>query len=123
MGEMWLMLFIVNLSLLLVHEMDAVRNREWRMFAVLKNMADEKACRVFILAHIPLYIAVLLMLMSPAQQILFYTLDIFLIFHTAIHFGFRQHKNNAFTSVFSKMLIYGMGVVSVVHLAGICLIA
>ncbi len=123
MIDVWLVLFIINLSLLFVHEMDAVKNCEWRMFAVLKNMADEKASRLFILLHIPLYGAVLLMLVSPAQQVLFYIIDIFLIFHAVIHFGFRHHKNNAFSSVLSWVFIYSMGIISAVHLAGICLIA
>ncbi len=123
MIDIWPVLFMINLALLFVHEMDAVKNREWRMFAMLKNMADEKACRLFILLHIPLYVAILLILMSPVQQILFYIIDIFLIFHAIIHLGFRNHKNNAFTSMLSQGLIYSMGAISAVHLAGISLTA
>ncbi len=123
MDEIWLVLFVVNLSLLFVHEMDAVKNREWRMFIILKNMEDEKAGRIFQVLHIPLYAAVLLLLLSPARQVMFYVLDIFLILHAGIHFCFRHYENNAFTSVFSNLVIYIMGAVAAVHLAGTCLTA
>lgn len=123
MKDVWLILFIVNFTLLLIHEMDAVKNREWRMFIILKSMPEEKACRVFTIAHIPLYAAALLLLISPSQQILFYVLDVFLIGHAVIHFCFRHHENNAFTSVFSKTIIYLMGGFAAVHLAGILLTA
>lgn len=36
-------IFILMLSLLVIHEMDAIRSKEWKMFIVLKDMADEKA--------------------------------------------------------------------------------
>lgn len=48
-------LFIFMITLLLIHEMDAIRTKEWRMFIVLKDMPDEKAYKIFTLAHIPLY--------------------------------------------------------------------
>ncbi len=121
MENIWMVLFIVNMSLLFVHEMDAVRNREWRMFIVLKDMEDEKACRIFLLAHVPLYATALFLLMSPAKLILFYILDAFLIIHAVIHFGFRHQKHNAFTSAISKAIIYLMAAISAVHLTGICL--
>lgn len=122
MESIWMALFIINISLLLVHEMDAVRNREWRMFIVLKDMEDEKACRIFVLAHVPLYVAALFLLMSPAKLIVFYVLDVLLILHAVIHFGFRHHKHNAFTSTISKAIIYMMAAISAVHLTGICLL-
>lgn len=122
MENIWTFLFIVNISLLLVHEMDAVKNREWRMFIVLKDMEDEKAGRIFLLAHVPLYATALFLLMSPAKLILFYILDVFLILHAVVHFGFRHHKHNSFTSTISKAIIYMMAAISAVHLTGICLL-
>jgi hypothetical protein len=44
-------------------------------------------------------------------------LDVFLIFHTIIHFSFRKKAVNGFTSIYSNSLIYGMGVLTVLHLA------
>jgi len=55
-------LFSVILSLLFLHEMDAVRNAEWKMFVILKDMDETKAYRIFTLLHLPLYAALLCML-------------------------------------------------------------
>ena len=35
------------ISLLLIHEMDAIRTKEWKMFIILKDMADETAYKIF----------------------------------------------------------------------------
>jgi len=52
----WLpILFAFNFSLLLLHEMDAIRAKEWKMFAVLKNMNEQNGYIVFSLLHLPLY--------------------------------------------------------------------
>lgn len=123
MDDIWQVLFVLNLSLFFVHEMDAVKSREWRMFIVLKTMKEDKARLVFLLLHIPLYAAILLLLLSPERQVLFYVMDVFLICHAALHFGFRSHANNGFTSTFSILVIYVMGAVSAVHLIGILLAA
>ncbi|WP_327204690.1 DUF6713 family protein, partial [Paenibacillus terrae] len=43
MPDFLLVLFLLNLSLFLLHEMDAIRHSEWRLFIVLKDMEDSKA--------------------------------------------------------------------------------
>jgi len=107
------------ISLLIAHEMDAIRAKEWKMFLILKDMADETAYRAFTLAHLPLYAAVILLLTlnnSWAHAILFFVIDTFVIAHAALHFGFRKHPNNGFTSIFSMLLIYGPGILALAHL-------
>jgi len=47
-------LFYLGIALIIVHEMDAVRCHEWRIFHGLSSLKEETACRIFILAHIPL---------------------------------------------------------------------
>ena len=112
-------LFIFMVSLLLIHEMDAIRAKEWKMFVFLEDMADELACKVFMLAHLPLYFAARFLLVQggiTTSAILYYVLDIFLIGHALIHFGFRKHKNNGFTSALSKTFIYTPTALGVIHL-------
>lgn len=48
--------FWLNLALLLVHELDAVRRQQWRMFALLNRLDDERAHQLFALLHVPLFI-------------------------------------------------------------------
>lgn len=110
-------LFALNLALLFTHEMDAIRQKEWRMFAVLKDLPEQQAYTVFLALHIPLYAAVLYLLLSPAMPLGMLVVDVFLLAHTAIHFGFRNHRANGFGNTLSLLLIYGMGAASLTHLA------
>ena len=109
-------IFALELALLFVHEMDAIRRQEWKMFIILKDMDDEKACRIFLLLHIPLYMAVLLLLFSPCSHIGYYVVDIFLLAHMLIHLGFRKHPDNKFGSTISKVIINSAGLLAIVHL-------
>lgn len=53
MPDLLLLLFLFNLSLFLLHEMDAIRRSEWKLFFVLQDMDDAKAYKVFTLIHLP----------------------------------------------------------------------
>jgi len=115
--EIFVFVFIV--SLLLIHEMDAIRLKEWKMFVVLKNKHDETAYRIFSLAHLPLYVVAFFILASGgelAKTILYYAVDAFLLIHAIIHYGFRKNPNNGFNSIFSKAIIYSLGLLALIHL-------
>uniref|UniRef100_UPI0027E38ED6 DUF6713 family protein n=1 Tax=Frankia tisae TaxID=2950104 RepID=UPI0027E38ED6 len=101
-----MLIFSINLSLLLMHEMDAIRAKEWRMFAILQRMDDSKACRIFILLHLPLYAILLTALLSSGQVVAFYVLDTFLVVHTVAHLAFERHPHNGFKNFYSRMMIY-----------------
>ena len=49
------LLFGLVLALLLTHELDAVRGREWRVLPVLNAFSEESGRAVFIAAHVPLF--------------------------------------------------------------------
>ncbi|OEC01144.1 hypothetical protein GY31_12500 [Lysinibacillus sphaericus] len=116
MPDLVLALFLLNLSLFLLHEMDAIRCSEWRMFVILKDMEDEKAYKVFTLIHIVLYIIIFLLLFSQYQTILFWTLDLFFIVHSILHLFFERHPRNNFKNAFSRAIIHLLGILSVGHL-------
>ncbi len=112
-------LFISMISLLLIHEMDAIRTKEWRMFIFLKDMKDAPAYRFFLLAHLPLYFIVIFILAydnNAVTNIFYYVLDFFLIGHALIHWLFRKNPNNGFTSGLSKIIIYLSGILAMVHM-------
>lgn len=108
-------LFALELALLFTHEMDAIRRQEWKMFIVLKDMADEKAYRVFLLLHIPLYTAILALLFSPFSQIAYVIVDLFLMAHMVIHLGFRKHPANRLNGPVSTFMIYAAGILGLLH--------
>ncbi len=112
-------IFALNLSLLFIHEMEAIRYKEWKMFIILKDMEENKAYTVFLLLHIPLYVSYLLLLMSSFFNVAYYIADIFLIAHLLIHICFRNHKDNRFNNTISMSIITLMGILSTIHLVGI----
>jgi len=115
MSNLLLILFLVNLSLFLVHEMDAIRRSEWRLFIVLKDMEDSKAYKVFTFIHLFLYIIILSLLFSQYQTVLVWILDLFFIIHAVLHLIFERHPRNEFKNSFSRFIIYPMGILAVVH--------
>ena len=115
--------FWLNLALLLAHELDAIRRREWRMFVFLNRLDDERAHQLFTLLHVPLFILIFWFLSRPHQPVYFWfqlVIDLFLIIHLGLHLLFRNHPANAFTSAFSMGLIGTMALLGLIH-AGLLL--
>lgn len=108
-------LFALELGLLLTHEMDAIRHKEWEMFIFLKDLPENTAYLVFTLPHILLYALVLFFLLLNNITIL-YVVDIFVICHLFIHFIFRRHPNNQLTGFWSLVIINLAGIIAAVHL-------
>jgi hypothetical protein len=112
-------LFAINFTLLLLHEMDAIRAKEWKMFIVLKSMPEQTAYIIFSVMHFPLYFWVIFTIsqaFSSGYALVYLITDVFLIAHTAIHFFFRRHTANQFSSIYSNLLIYFMGILAAIHL-------
>ncbi|MGG1638707.1 DUF6713 family protein [Paenibacillus sp. NRS-1760] len=116
MPDLLLLLFLFNLSLFLLHEMDAIRRSEWKLFFVLQDMDDAKAYKVFTLIHLPLYTIILALLFSQYQTNTFWVIDIFLMIHAILHLFFEKHSRNEFKNTFSRLIIYSMGILAAIHL-------
>ncbi|MFJ7666376.1 DUF6713 family protein [Lysinibacillus sp. NPDC097195] len=116
MPDLLLVLFLFNLSLFLLHEMDAIRRSEWRLFIVLKDLEDSKAYKIFTFIHLFLYVIIFSFLFSQYQTALFLVLDIFFIIHAGLHFLFERHPRNEFKNLFSRSIIYPIGIIAIVHL-------
>lgn len=105
--------FWIGFSALLVHEMDAVRLREWRILPVLSRLNDQRGFAVFTLAHIPLYVLLFLGLSSEiaagGKGNLMLGLDWFMVIHVGLHFLLRNLPRNEFKTVFSWLIIAGTG--------------
>lgn len=110
--------FWLSFSLLLVHEMDAVRLHEWRILPLFSRLDDRMGCVTFTLAHIPLYTLLLWQLTSSAspQTNLMLGLDSFAIVHIGLHWLLRNHLLNEFKTLSSWGIIIGAGVAGLVDL-------
>jgi hypothetical protein len=104
-------LFLMGLSLLILHEMDDIRCREWRIFPGLSLLNDQIGHIVFLFAHIPLFYWIFWRLSDNANNDEFIKgLDIFFIAHMMLHIVFLKHKNNEFNDWISWTIIIGAGV-------------
>lgn len=113
------LLFLMGLCFLLVHEMDAIRCREWRIFPVLSEVEDETGYVAFAALHVPLYALLLWGLYggNGVNRGLIFGLDVFFIVHVVLHLIFYNHPENRFRSVFSYVLIFGASLFGALDLA------
>lgn len=100
-------LFFIGLSLMLLHEMDAVRCHEWRIFPGLSQLNEKTGFYLFMVLHIPLFAIILGSLDSTGFRMGF---DVFLIIHLGLHLLFLQHPKNEFKDWFSWSVICGSAV-------------
>lgn len=102
--------FFAVLSLLLTHELDAVRQREWRIFPGLALLDDEAGYLAFTALHVPLFLALLWGLFGGGlNRGLADGLSAFAIVHVGLHLLALRHPENRFTSALSWALIGGAG--------------
>lgn len=112
--------FFVAFSLLLTHEMDAVRRYEWQIFPGLARISDDSfGYTLFTALHVPLYVLILLGLIGgdgAISRAMVIGLDLFCMLHVVLHILFRTHPRYQFHGWFSRMLIWGAGVAGGVDL-------
>ena len=102
--------FYTGLALLLTHELDAIRNHEWRVLPLVRALPDALGQQAFIAAHIPLFailIALIASLNTVVRERARIGLCAFLVVHAGLHFLFSGHAEYEFSSWLSALLIYG----------------
>ena len=100
--------FYLAASFMLLHEMDAVRCREWRIFPGLSLLEDEVGFRVFMLAHLPLYGLLFWVMMGQSTTSgAIRGLDLFFVVHLVLHLLYLKHPKNEFKDTLSWVLIAG----------------
>lgn len=109
--------FYLGLSFLIIHEMDAIRCKEWRILPVISSLEEKTGEIVFLFAHIPLFVWVFWSLSTNTESELFMKgFDVFMIVHIGLHILFLKHKNNEFKDWISWFFIIGAGIFGAVHL-------
>lgn len=105
--------FILNFSFLILHEMDAVFWKEWRIFGIADDIIGK---RVFLAAHIPLIFIILLCMMNleiSSGKIMSLIFSSFLILHFFLHLN--ALKKNYFNEPFSFGIIICILVFSIIQ--------
>ncbi|GBD91475.1 hypothetical protein BMS3Abin04_02207 [bacterium BMS3Abin04] len=110
--------FYIGLAFILVHEMDAIRLQEWRMFPILSGLKDQNGYLIFTLLHLPLYVLIFWGLWGSHGSVinLILGLDIFFIIHIGLHLLLIKHKENQFGNFFSWSLILLTGIFGLLDL-------
>ena len=103
-------LFHAGLSLVLAHELDAVRCHEWRIFPGLSLLPDQWGLRLFILLHVPLLYLLLGSLSGGSGGTWLAALDLFFVLPLCLHLLFLRHPRNEFRDALSWTLIVGTGI-------------
>lgn len=108
-------LFLLMMTFLLCHELDAIRQKEWRLFAFINRLDDERGYAVFAVLHIPLFFLFLWFVANPATWF-FIAADSFALVHLGLHYWFRKDPRYEFQGVVSTIFIVGTAVFGAIHL-------
>lgn len=111
--------FGIGLSLMLTHEMDAIKSAEWRIFPGTSLLDDRTGHIVFTTVHVPLCVLLLWNLygLDGLNRGLMIGLEIFFIVHVFLHLLFLRHPKNQFASALSWAIIVGSGAFGALALA------
>ena len=97
---------LLGLAFILMHEMDAIRCKEWRIFPGLSFLNDRIGLIVFVFLHIPLFYWVLIEIQMGNVGFR-KGFNYFLILHLILHLLFLMHKKNEFKDWISWIIITG----------------
>ena len=96
--------YLLGLTFILIHEMDAIRCKEWRIFPGLSFLNDKVGLIVFVFLHIPLFYWILLETQMNNEKFRI-GFDFFLIVHFILHLLCLMLKKNEFKDWISWVLI------------------
>lgn len=111
--------YVLAVSFMFTHELDAIRRHEWRVFPLADRLSDETGFLVFVLLHVPGF-ALVIWFSIPMDvkvatlfQIVFST---FCILHVVLHKLLERRLAYEFNNPLSQLLIWGSGVFGLGHL-------
>lgn len=106
-------LFLLALVGLFMHELDAIRQAEWRFFFRAPRFGEEAAYRLFCVLHVPIFMICLQYMHVQGFQI---GMDIFHIGHALVHILLRNHPLVHFKTRFSQIWVYAPALLAGIHL-------
>jgi hypothetical protein len=117
-------LFLLGLSTLIAHELDAMAQSEWRLLYGLRHLPDSLAASAFVALHVPLMAGILWLTTHPSDAIRERSrlaMSIFLVVHAGLHQQLADHPAYTFTSPLSIGLIYGAGLLGLAYVMSVAI--
>jgi len=100
-----------------MHEMGAIRCREWRIFSGLSLLSDKLGHVIFVFAHLPLFFIIFWQsTYSPNIKAFVRDFDIFIVVHLGLHILLLKHKNNEFKDWISWSILIGASLCGLIGL-------
>lgn len=113
-------LFLLGVSLLFTHELDAMTHAEWQVLPLTSWLEPNVGRVVFVVFHVPLFAVVLGWLTSHLPQRAAKArlwIAGFLVLHGGLHAAFTSHPAYTFDGLLSNMLIFGAALCGGLYLA------
>jgi len=110
---------LFNVLFFLMHELDAVYRKEWRMFKFMNNLKERTQYHIFLYFHFPLFaflIYYLITVFNFNNISLWIIVNSLSVIHFIIHLYARKWESNVFKSGISFFVISGAGATGVVNL-------
>lgn len=107
--------YLASIALLLMHEMDAIRCKEWQIFPGLSSLNDKMGFTIFMLAHIPLFYWIMNEVHANNETFRV-GFDYFAIIHFILHLMFLLHPKNEFKDFVSWFIISGAALMGILDL-------
>lgn len=100
------LIYYTGIVFILIHELDAVRCKEWKIFPGLSLLKNKVGEVIFVIAHIPLLYWIFKQIISGNENFRM-GFDYFLIVHFVLHILFLVHPKNEFKDWKSWIVIAG----------------
>lgn len=113
------LIFYTALALMLTHQFDAMRCREWRMIPPLSGMVESTAQMIFIVTHFPILVLIFWVFAYGSEAAVYnfqLITDIVLAGHIGKHIVLNSHEKNEFTDSLSKFIILSVSAFALLHL-------
>lgn len=111
--------FLIGVSLLFTHELDAMTHAEWRVLPLTSWLQPELGRVIFVTFHVPIFALVLGWLTSqvPGRAITAqFWLSGFLVVHAVLHLAFSGQPAYTFDGILSNSLIFGSALCGAIYL-------
>jgi hypothetical protein len=112
------LLFLLGLSTLIAHELDAVTQSEWRLLYILRRLPESLASSAFVALHVPLMAGILWLTTHESESVRGRSrlaMSMFLVVHAGLHQRLSNHPAYTFISPLSLALIYGGGLLGLAY--------